>query len=181
MVRGVPRNDPSQRSYGEEIAAGDASFCPRLGRQILEKRNRGKAYPAEFVDVRRPGDVAGLGAGRSDVRIVAGQCSVETTGEPKRSKCQRPLRIIDVIQSLPDTPLFRRITVERSLFGDLREEGDRFFQLTLNDGDGIVAGDLASDLDDNPIDIGKVMRGGFRRLRASDHGSHFNALLLDND
>ena len=142
MVCQMPGDDIRQSAYRNAIVARDAASAPRLSRHIPEQGNRSQTHPPELLNVRGPGDGVRPGANRRDVLVIAGQGSIETARKPEDSKRKGPLRVCDTIQHLPDTPLVRRVPVQRFFFRNRRQQWQGFFKLTLYSSDGIFSCDL---------------------------------------
>ncbi len=170
VVRQVSGDDIRKGADCEAIVAGNAAARPCLGWHISEKRDGGEADAAELLDVGGPGDCVRLRAGCRDVLVVAGQGTLKAVRKPEGAESDGALGVGDMVQQLADAPLFRRVAIKRFFFRDACEKCWRLFQLTLDCGNGIVAGHL--------VDVGEIVGRGFGRLWTSDHVSHFTAVQL---
>jgi hypothetical protein len=88
---------------------------------MLEERNGCKAHSPEFLDVRGPRNRVGSGGGYRNILIERRHRVFEAARKPERAKCEDPFGVDDMVQSLPDTPFFRRVPVERLVFRDPRK------------------------------------------------------------
>jgi len=161
VVRDVSRNEIGQGANCHPIAAYDPFTLPACGRHVSEEGDRRRSNLMEFVDVGGPADAVSLSSRRADSFIEADKGIRESASKPERAIREGTLGIGGVIQQLSNTPLFRRVSMERLLFGNLPEGREAFLELTLQNSNRIVAG--------NPIDVGETLRGGFVAFRSGDH------------
>src|SRR5580700_10050997 len=125
-------DDECQRADGEWFDAGHSGAHPGLRREVLEERDGGETDAPEFFNMRGPRDRIGLRTCGCDVRVVAGQWTVEGTGKPESSESECAFRIGNMIQNLADAPFAGSASVQGSLIRDRREYSRRILELVLD-------------------------------------------------
>src|SRR6185437_5982963 len=129
MVRRVPRGEKCQGAHRKRFVTGDSASHPRIRWHVLVKRKRREPHPSERLNVRGPSNSVGICAGDGHVLIETRQRSLEAASKPQRAKSDKPFRVVEVVQHLPDAPFVRRVAVQRLLLRNCREESWQFFEL----------------------------------------------------
>lgn len=140
MVRDVPGDDVGQRTNGERVVAGDASFRPRLVRKVLEKRDGRQPDAPEFLNEVRPRSIVGMRRHYSQILVKTGQGVLISARKPKCAIEKDTFAVVHVIQDLTNRPLSRFVRVPAFVLRNAVEKLKSFIHLTLNRGHDFVTG-----------------------------------------
>src|SRR5438067_1665245 len=113
MMVHMPGCNVSQSPHCKLISAGDACALPGFLRQVTEERQGCTPDLLKFLHVTRPRGLVGASGSSGNLLFKAGQRRIESAGKPESAKDKHALTVVQMAQHFANTPLSRRIMVER--------------------------------------------------------------------